>query len=115
MTGWAPRHRRGGWGAGIRRRVGLLEARAAAVRASPAGEVSPLAAEVREIDRHIAASEARIAEIEGRMEPEELALARREEAAFDARLAGLSPDERAALIDAAISELEAAQGGEGLT
>ena len=113
MTGWAPRHRRGGWAAGIRRRVGLLEARAAAV--PEAGEVSPLAAEVREIDRHIAALEAQIAEIEGRMEPEELALARREEAAFDARLEGLSPDEQAALIDAAISELEAAQGGEGLT
>ncbi len=95
--------------AGNRRRLARLEARAGGGGTEP--PLSPLAQEVREIDRHIRELDAEIREIEAQMTPEELAEARREVEAREARLRGLSLDEEIAASGAEIAALNAEGGG----
>lgn len=101
----------------IRGRLRRLEAvhakQAGSLARSPEGP-SGLAAEIREIDRHIAELEAGIAEAEASMTPEEVERARAEHKGSMAYLEGLSLDEKIAALEAEIEEEEnATQGRSG--
>ena len=83
-----------------RTKLDKLERKTAALPA--AGRGSPLADEVREIDREIKELEAEIAEAKADMTPEELAQSRAEQEESDARRAGLSLDEQIAVLEAEV-------------
>ena len=69
----------------------------------PSGRDSPLADEVREIDRNMKRLEAEIAEIEASMTPEELARSRAEQEKSRTRLEGLELDEQIRVLEAEVA------------
>ena len=75
-------------------------------RRSPPEEYGVLAQEVREIDRNIKKLEAEIAETEANMTPEELAENQAWQEEENARLDGLSLDEKIAALELEITRLE---------
>ncbi len=86
----------------LRRRLERVESRAFA----PSAPDSPLAIEVREIDRNIKKLTAEIAEAQAGMTPEELARSRAELEELDASMDGLSLDEQIEALEDEIARLE---------
>ncbi len=86
----------------LRRRLERIESRAF----GPSAPDSPLAIEVREIDRNIKKLTAEIAEAEAGMTPAELARERAELEEFDASMKGLSLDAKIEALKDEITRLE---------
>ncbi len=93
----------------LRRRLERVESRVFA----PSAPDSPLAIEVREIDRNIKKLTAEIAEAEAGMTLEELARSRAEQEESRARLEGLELDEQIRVLEVEIALLEAEGEGDG--